>query len=142
MRLAIVGALLLAIANAGCLPAAGCDLTMTLTDDPSLAALPVDAVPEVVAADVDPDGWRVEPDDGSGAGDLVVLRLRDDAADRFAELTAANVGRYLAIAVDGRVVAVPVIQAPIEDGEIALSLASSDTSGFASCLPVDLVPRP
>jgi preprotein translocase subunit SecD len=54
----------------------------------------------------------------------VTLELDAGGALRFAELSAANIGRRLAIVVDGIVRSVPVINSPIPDGEIVISMAN------------------
>lgn len=131
----IMSAVLAASLLGACAPAAPCDLVIVGTDDPGLLAIPSGALPVVVGSDVDPSGWQVIPDDGSGAGDQVAFRLKPEAAARFAAFTGTNVGRYIAIAVNDRVVAVPMIQAAIEDGEVAISLRDqTDIDAFAPCL--------
>lgn len=42
--------------------------------------------------------------------------LKDDGPKIFADFTSKNVGRYLAIALDKRVISCPVIKSPITDG--------------------------
>jgi len=44
------------------------------------------------------------------------FRLNDNGAKRFAEVTRNNVGRQLAIVLDGQLYSAPVIQSPIETG--------------------------
>lgn len=55
-------------------------------------------------------------------GVAVAATLRGDAAERFADLTAANVDRKLAIVVDDTVVSAPVIRSRIGGGRIQISL--------------------
>jgi SecD/SecF fusion protein len=52
---------------------------------------------------------------------IVVFRLTEPSALRFAELTARNVGKPLAIRVDGRVLSKPVIREPIRGGSGQIS---------------------
>jgi predicted Ser/Thr protein kinase len=47
--------------------------------------------------------------------------VSDDAARKFAQLTAANIGRQLAIVWRGRVLSAPVIQSTITSGEILIT---------------------
>lgn len=49
-----------------------------------------------------------------------MVRLTDVGAERLATLTEANIGRALAVVVDGRVMAQPVIRAAITSGVIEL----------------------
>jgi preprotein translocase subunit SecD len=46
----------------------------------------------------------------------IVFRMRPRAADAFARVTRENVGRRLAVIVDGKVVTAPIIRSPIEGG--------------------------
>ena len=56
---------------------------------------------------------------GSGSGSsaagapVVVLHFNDDGAKLFEQITAANVGKQLAIFLDGEVISSPVIQEAI-----------------------------
>jgi preprotein translocase subunit SecD len=51
----------------------------------------------------------------------VLLTFQPDAQARFAEITAKNLGRRLAIVFDGRVLSAPVIQAQITGGQAVIS---------------------
>jgi preprotein translocase subunit SecD len=55
----------------------------------------------------------------------VDLVLREPARQAFAVYTAAHVGDFLAIVLDGRVVSAPVINEAIPGGEIQISLAET-----------------
>ncbi len=46
----------------------------------------------------------------------IEFELTPDGADIFADFTANNVGKYLAIAMDKRIISCPVIRSPIPDG--------------------------
>ena len=46
----------------------------------------------------------------------ISFTLTDEGAKAFADFTSANVGRYLAIVMDKRVISSPVVQNPITDG--------------------------
>lgn len=50
------------------------------------------------------------------AAPVVNFRLTDEATKRFAEVTRDNIGRAMAIVVDGKVVTAPVIQTEISGG--------------------------
>lgn len=54
--------------------------------------------------------------DQNGGGPVVVFSLTAEAARAFAQTTSANVGRTLAIVVEGRVVSAPIIQSAILGG--------------------------
>ena len=47
----------------------------------------------------------------------ISFALKDDAAKIFGDFTTANVGKYLAIVLDKRVISVPVINSAITDGK-------------------------
>lgn len=53
-----------------------------------------------------------------------LLTLRPPAAESFRAWTAASIGKVMALVVDGRVVAAPVIQSEILGGEIQLSFGN------------------
>lgn len=52
----------------------------------------------------------------------IVIYLDTEGAARLAEVTAAHIGRRLAIVVDGRVVAAPTIRTAIAEGEAHLTV--------------------
>jgi preprotein translocase subunit SecD len=47
----------------------------------------------------------------------VAFEMRDEAADRFAEYTAAHIGEVMAIVLDGVIISSPQIQSAIPDGQ-------------------------
>ena len=51
----------------------------------------------------------------------ITFELNDDAAKRFAETTKENVGHQLAIILDGELYSAPVIQNPIETGNVSIT---------------------
>jgi len=141
MRWLISPALVATLLPLGCsLPVAPCDIAIAATDDPDIQQLPADALILATAADVDPAGWAVT-EDGNGAP-AVDLRLKPEAAARFAEHTAANVGGYLAIAVNDVVVSAPMINGPIEGGAMTItgSLDTDVVEAFGPCLPIEIRP--
>ena len=140
--LALVAVLLLVGVAGACIPSASCTLVIFPTDDPSLLEVPEDVAPIISPEDLDPAGWAVLPDDGTGNGDAVSFRLRPAAAERFAAFTRAEVGGFMAVAIDGRVVSVPEIAAPIEGGDVILTGAGGDgfVEQFRPCLPAELLP--
>ena len=134
--------LVLGLLAAGCsVPVAPCDITIAAIDDPDLQAIPADAEILATAADVDPAGWAVT-DDANGVP-TVDLRLKPEAAARFAEHTAANVGGYLAIAVNDVIVSTPVINSAIEGGAVTIAGGALDrdiVEAFGPCLPIEIRP--
>jgi hypothetical protein len=65
------------------------------------------------------------------------LALRPDGARLFAAYTAANIGRYFAIVLDGTVISAPVINASIPNGEVQIS--SGEVGGFSTAEAQTLV---
>ncbi len=55
--------------------------------------------------------------DATGIGLVVGFRLKGSAADEFADFTSQNVGSYMPIVLDKRVISSPQIQSPILGGE-------------------------
>jgi hypothetical protein len=87
-------------------------------DDFDLAAMSIDQDPEL--------------------GSTVTLRLRGPAAGEFAQHTANHIGDMIAIVLNGDVVSVPVILAPIHGGEISIQMgglgADRALERFADCV--------
>ena len=67
---------------------------------------------------------------------VVAFRMSPAAQRIFGELTAKNVGRKLAIRVDGRVISAPVIREPIvgDSGQIASGLTVDQARDMAAKL--------
>ena len=66
---------------------------------------------------------------------VVDFRLTEEAAHRFAEITRDNIGRAMAIVIDGKVVSAPVIQSEIGGGVGVI------TGSFSDAEVKDLVAR-
>ncbi len=73
---------------------------------------------DVVKARVLPDPITQQPQ--------VELELGADGRQRFAEATAAALGRKLAIVLDGRVRSAPIVQSPIPGGRIVVTMGGAD----------------
>jgi hypothetical protein len=58
------------------------------------------------------------------------FKLKPVAAQAFGDYTAGHVNEHLAILVDGKVAFLPVIQARIPDGEVAISSGGDDAEAF------------
>lgn len=78
-------------------------------------------VPALTNRDLD----RVQAGQGESGRPALILRLNRAGAAKFARLTAANVGRRLAIVVDGRVLIAPTIRSPITGGVVSIEGFSS-----------------
>ena len=61
----------------------------------------------------------------------MIIKATGDGAARLADYTGTHVGDALAIAINGTVVAVPVINDPIMNGDLAISPASATQGEFA-----------
>jgi SecD/SecF fusion protein len=84
--------------------------------------------------------------DPNTAQPLVQFKLDDSGARKFGEMTRDNVGRRLAVVLDGKVITAPVIRTPITggSGEISGSFTSSEAADLAvllraGALPAELV---
>jgi preprotein translocase subunit SecD len=62
---------------------------------------------------------RAQPDISGMAS--VMISLDDSASQKLAKLTADNIGKVLAITMDGKVLVEPLVQAAITDGQIMIS---------------------
>ena len=142
-RLAVV---LVAIAGAwsmvGCtsvtLPVP-CDLTIVaLGADSTLApGDPLPAAPQVLAAPNDFDRAAITIVADTMGDSAVNLELQGDAIVRVAAHTAGHPGEFIAIALNGTVVAVPMIQGPLPDGTLQITGAGGDNDlagRFAGCV--------
>jgi preprotein translocase subunit SecD len=86
--------------------------------------LPSGLEPLLREGDIDPAGVALLPDTEGGPG--VTLRLTPAGTAALAAWSADHVGDLLAIAVDNRVVSVPVLQAPIADGAMTISTPAGE----------------
>jgi hypothetical protein len=68
----------------------------------------------------------------TSGGPALSITLATDGARLFSAYTSANVGGFFAVMLDGRVVAVPLIQVAITDGALIIALPPD-----ASTMPVD-----
>ena len=69
--------------------------------------------PEIVVSNDDIAQSWVYQDDAGGFG--VAMKFLPSGAERMQQATKTHVGRPLAILIDGRVVSVPILRAPISD---------------------------
>jgi len=74
---------------------------------------------------------------------LVTFALDSDGARRFADLTRENIGRVLAIVLDGQVISAPVIRATIgASGQISGAFTVAEASDLALLLRAGALPAP
>jgi SecD-like export protein len=92
---------------------------------------PIPAGSQILAApgDFDSEATTIEDDATTGLPS-VTLRLRDEAAARLAAHSTAHIGDLIAISINGDVVAVPMIMAAIEDGEVSINPSSHQADAF------------
>jgi preprotein translocase subunit SecD len=69
--------------------------------------------PEIVVSNDDIAQSWVYQDDAGGFG--VAMKFLPSGAERMQQATKAHVGRPLAVLIDGKVVSVPILRAPISD---------------------------
>lgn len=102
------------------------------TTDTAPAA--TDKVYHTVMTGTDLDTVLVEPDQIGGY--VISFTLKDNAKQLFSDFTTNNVGKYLAIALDKKLISVPSINSPITDGSGQIS--GNFTSDSANNLAVQL----
>ena len=79
----------------------------------------------------------------AGGGAALSLWLSDRAGRAFADLTAASVGRALAVVWDGRVLTAPVVESPIRNGLVLVTGLDADEAGrLADALREATAPEP
>lgn len=61
---------------------------------------------------------------GEGESFAIAVTLTDAAADGFAVLTRSNIGRQIAVVIDGKVVMAPFVQSEITGGNILITLGA------------------
>jgi hypothetical protein len=104
----------------------------------SFAILQPDATPPAVG-DLVPGAplveWGAMADSNVGkdqtGNPTLDLVLVGPGAATLADVTTAHVGEYLPIALDGVAIAVPVIEAPIRDGQVQIALSSNGSISLA-----------
>lgn len=57
----------------------------------------------------------------AGDGFAIQVRLKEPATDEFAKLTRENIGRQIAVAIDGKVVMAPFVQSEVPGGQISIT---------------------
>ena len=99
-------------------------------------ALPANLQVLAGPGDFDPSGTAILADTAGSAA--VNLQLRGNAIARVGVHTGSHTGESMAVAVNGTVVAVPVIQSALPDGSIQITSGAADdldlAEAFASCV--------
>ena len=116
-----------------------CELTLiALGTDPTLeAGDPVPEAAQVIAGPNDFDRTTVAIVTDDLGNPAVNLALKGDAIARVAAHTAGHPGEFMAVAVNGTVVAVPMIQGSLPDGQLQITGAGADedlAERFAGCV--------
>jgi preprotein translocase subunit SecD len=94
-----------------------------------------------IAAVTGRDLTGADPGRGENGGWVVNFSLSHDGAQRFANVTGANVGKYLAVVLDNRVVESAVIKSQISDnGQIEGSFTQQQASDLALVLRSGALP--
>ena len=91
---------------------------------------PVPADSQVLAAPGDFDTTRSGIVTDAGGANALDLQLRGAAVARVAGHTAAHLGEQIAIVINGDIVAVPIVESPIPDGNISMIPATIDNATF------------
>jgi hypothetical protein len=123
--------------TAGCQQALVCDVSIfSIGEDPIIAGdpLPAGALLLVNAGEFDSTQASIGPTE---LGTEVKLQLKPDAAERFRQFTAANLGTYLAVTLNGVVMTVPVLQGEVAGGALSLTFSPTDRDGidaFTNCI--------
>lgn len=80
--------------------------------------------------------------DPATAEPKVTFRLDNEGARIFSDMTSANVGRQLAVVLDGKVITAPAIRTPITggSGEISGGFSSSEAADLAVMLRAGALP--
>lgn len=69
-----------------------------------------------------------------GRRPIIAIEFDEIGAQQFAQLTAANVQRQLAIVIDGQVISVPKIQAAIRNGKAVIAGDFTEAEADALCI--------
>lgn len=56
---------------------------------------------------------------------VVAIKFNDEGAEKFAQLTTENVGRQIAIALDGQILTAPMVNEPIRGGQAVITGSKS-----------------
>jgi preprotein translocase subunit SecD len=141
----LAAVVVMAAVGAGCQQTLVCDVSVLSVRTGQIA--PGDALPPgseliVTAGDFDSRQATIAP---VASGAEVQLHLVPGVVQRFREYTSANVGGFMAITLNGSLVAVPQIQGEIPDGAISITLPDTEQEAidaFATCIRGRALPEP
>ncbi len=123
--------------------AAGADYDMMpFEEGPNVTFLAVERTPVITGQDLRDARAMSRTGDGTGVYEIA-FTLGPDGAERFGVWTGANVGRYLAIVLNGEVRSVPYIQGQITDsGQISGPFDRQQAEDIALTLRSGSLPAP
>ncbi|MEX2484301.1 MAG: protein translocase subunit SecD, partial [Brumimicrobium sp.] len=103
--------------------------------------VPEDLKARVGGSDIENARVSVDPDNGSIG---VSVAMTDRGSEEWAEMTAENVGNFIAITMDDKVFSAPVIQGAITGGEtlISGSFSSEEAKSLTNLLNAGALPAP
>jgi hypothetical protein len=137
-RLLVVGGLFALIIGCGSAVRLDCQVVMWdagQSPPEEGAPIPDEVEPLIMPADVD---WSSSQFGRGAIGQpTVTLALGPDGATRMAEFTRSNIGSYVAIALNGMVVTVPLVSGAIEGGAVQIEASSRGEplfAPFSSCV--------
>ena len=73
--------------------------------------------PDIATSDI---AWATMERDEIRGRPVLIVHLTPMGQSKLATLTSQNVGKWMAIAVDGEFIATPLIQEPIRDGRVSI----------------------
>jgi preprotein translocase subunit SecD len=117
-----------------------CDLTIVAlpADSTVEPGDPLPVAPLVLAGPNDFDRTTIAIVTDDLGNPAVNMALQGDAIARVAAHTAGHTGEFMAVAINGTVVSVPIIQGPLLDGTLQITGAgANDDLGqrFEGCVP-------
>ena len=81
----------------------------------------------ILGTDQFEDIWIAKGDFGE---DVLSFKMTNEFAERFAELTAKNIGRAVAIVSEGKVITDPVIKSEIKGGNVQINSGADRTTNL------------
>ena len=103
--------------------------------------IPQDGKARVGGQDIDDARVSVDPDNGEIG---VSVKMSDQGAQEWSEMTSENVGNFIAITMDNKVFSAPIINGPITGGEtlISGSFTSEEAKALTNLLNAGALPAP
>ena len=103
--------------------------------------IPEDGKARVGGNDIDKARVSVDPNDGSIG---VSVSMNSRGAEEWGDMTAENVGNYIAITMDNKVFSAPVIQGAIRGGETLISggFSTEEAKSLTNLLNAGALPAP